>query len=113
MSTAQTAELLRRLRIGQLDATDVAYLEQLKADELLADVAPVYPLHFQERHLSRKWEVGRARSLHFELVPRFFPGSEFPSLSLIPVLAHCLMLSGEGEAVTGISMSLRIIIRPI
>jgi hypothetical protein len=34
-------------------------------------------------------------------------------LILVPVLRHCFLLSGEAEAVTGISMSPRIVIRPI
>jgi hypothetical protein len=113
MLATQTVELLRRLRAGQLDQTDAAHLEQLKADELLAALALVYPHRFQERHLSNKWEVGMARSRHFELVARFFRGSQLPSLMLVPVLGQCLLLSGEVEAVTGISTSPRLVVRPI
>jgi hypothetical protein len=88
-------------------------LEQLKADDLLAALAPVYPLRFQDRRLAKKWEVGLARSLRFELVARCFRGSQFPTLMLVPVLSRCLLLSGEAEAVTGISTSSRIVVRPI
>jgi len=34
-------------------------------------------------------------------------------LILVPILGRCLMLSGEAEAVTGISTSRRIMVRPI
>src|SRR2546426_1010215 len=113
MIAAQTAELLRRLRTGQLDAADLVHLDQLKAGDLLADLAPIYPIRFQERRLSQKWEVSMAGSLSFELVPRFFRGSQLPILMLVPVLGKCLLLNGEAEAVTGISTSPRIVVRPI
>ena len=113
MLAIQTEELLRRLRAGQLDATDAAHLEQIKADDLLALLAPSYPLRFQERRLSKKWEASMARSLRFELLTRFYNGSQFPTLMLVPVLSHCLLLSGESEAVTGISTSPRIVLRAI
>jgi hypothetical protein len=113
MRATQTADFLRRLRAGQLGPTDAAYLEQLKPDDLLADLAEVYPLRFQERHLSKKWEVGMARRLRFELVARFSRGSQLPTLLLVPVLRQCLLLSGEGQAITGISTIRRIVVRPI
>src|SRR5260370_8647959 len=113
MLTTQTAELLQHLRVGLLDPADTAHLEQVKADDLLADVAAQYPVRFQERRLSAKWEVGVARSLRFELKVRFFHGSPFPTSILFPILRRCLMLSGEAETVTGISASHHIIVRPI
>jgi hypothetical protein len=113
MLASQTGELLRHLRVGQFDLPDVAYLEQLKANDLLADLAPVFPVRFQDRQLSEKWEIGMARSVCFELVAQRSRGSDLPTLILVPVLRKCLFLSGEAETVTGISMSPRILIRPI
>jgi hypothetical protein len=109
----QTEELLRHLRAGELDSAGIAYLEQLKADELVADLTAAYPFRFQERRLGRKWEVGMARSLEFRLVPYFFPGSQFLTFMVATVLQHCVMLSGEAEAVTGISATSRIVVKPI
>ena len=113
MPATQTEELLRHLRTGQLDAASLAHLEQLKADDLLADLAPRYPLRFQERRLGRKWEVSLARSLRFELRAGFVHGAPIPTWVLIPGLRHCLILSGEADAITGISLSPRLIVRPI
>lgn len=113
MLATQTEELIQRLRAGQLDLADAAHFEQVKADELLAALLPVFRQRFQDRRLSQKWEVGMARQLRFELVARYYRNSQLPNWTLVPVLRQCLFLSGEGDAVTGISISPRIVVRPL
>ena len=112
MLPAQTEELLRRLRTGSIDPADIAALEQSKASDLLAELATDYPLRFQERRLGEKWEVGLARSLRHELAARVPRDSSFPIVFLVPVLRSCLLLSGEGDRVTGLAATTRLTVRP-
>jgi len=112
MQTIQAEDLLGRLRAGHIDPAAPLALEQTTAGELLAELASVYRLRFQERRLREKWEVGLARSLRHELAVRAFRASRFPVLVLMPVLRNCLLLSGEGETITGVTVIARLIVKP-
>src|SRR5438105_14641973 len=103
MPATETAELLRRLRSGRLDPAEAAALGRLKAADLLAEIVGLYPLRFQERRLREKWEIGSARSLRWELAARRPPGTLLPIWFLVPVWRHCVLLSGEGDSVTGVA----------
>ena len=113
MLTVQTAELLRRLKNGVFDSADVQVLEHTLARDLVADIESQFPYRFQERRLHNKWEISMARSLHFELACRISKGFSFPHLDMAPVYRHCVFLSGEGDAITGISVATRLNARPI
>ena len=113
MLTAQTEELLGRLRSGIFDSADVQALEQPLAHDLVAELDSRFPYRFQERRLRDKWEISMARSLHFELACRISKGASLPLLHMAPVYRHCVFLSGEGDAVTGIGVVTRLRVRPI
>ena len=70
MLTAQSKELLRNLRAGKLDASVAAFLEQLAADDFIADLRRYYPVLFQERNIGRKHEIGLARYVGLKSVRR-------------------------------------------
>ncbi len=108
MPTIQSKDLLSRLCLGRFDAADVSYLEQVKAADLVAELSIAYPVRFQERRTREKWEVGLAHSVRHRLVFRAPRASLFMAADVVPVSRHCLMLSGEGDRVTGWSFTPRI-----
>jgi hypothetical protein len=112
MLTAQTEELILRLKIGKFEPADVQALEA-SAHEFLADLDSVYQCRFQERRLRNKWEVGVARSLRFEIVSLSAKGAFFPILVMVPVFRNCFFLSGDADTVTGIGVATRLLVRPI
>lgn len=111
MPATSADELLHRLRTGNIDPADPLYLERVGADELIAELAAVHPVRFQERRLKNKWEVGLARSVEHRLLCRRLHQSPFLVVEFLPVLRHCLMLSGEGTAVTGWSFTPQVRLR--
>lgn len=113
MIATQTKELLRRLRLGNADAADTALLEQTHVGELVRELRSVYRWTFQERRLKGKWEVSLARACKAELAARSIPDSLFVSFALIPVYLDCVMLSMEGDSVTGISRLSRLTVRVV
>src|ERR1017187_2496851 len=110
MLTAQTEDLLHRLKSGNFDPADIQALERTPVQELLADLDSVYPCRFQERRLTNKWEIGAARSLRFEVFTLSSRGAFFPILVMVPVFRHCVFLSGEADTVTGISLITRLMV---
>ena len=113
MLTAHTEDLLRRLKAGIADPADIQLIEQSLPRDFLDDLGSVYQLRFQERHLGKKWEAGVARALRFEMASISSNGSPYPMLLVIPVFRSCLFLSGEGDAITGISVATRLRAKPI
>jgi hypothetical protein len=111
MPTAQTQDLLRRLQGGHMDPSDPVYLEQIKAPDLIMELTATHPIRFQERQLKGKWEVGLARSVQHRLVFGRPRDSLFMAIQVVPVLRHCLMLSGQADAVTGFSSTPQIEVR--
>jgi hypothetical protein len=111
MPATLTQDLLQRLRGGRFDPSDLSYLEQVKPDDLLADLAAGFPVCFQQRRAKGKWEIGLARSVEYRLVLRRRRQSFFVFFEVVPVLRRCLMLSGEDDRVTGVSMASRIEVR--
>jgi hypothetical protein len=104
MITTETEELLRQLRSGNLDTTNLSGLESHSASELIFDLKSRYSLLFQERHIGRKCEVGLARSRRVELDIRRTPNTLFASASLQPVLSRCLFLSSYDDAISEITI---------
>ncbi|MBI1831691.1 MAG: hypothetical protein HYR84_09600 [Planctomycetes bacterium] len=113
MLTAQTEELLSRLKVGTFDSADVQALENTGADDFVAGLDASYPMRFQERRLRDKWEVGVSSSLRFELVSLSPKRACFPILVLAPVFRNCLFVSSEAGFVTGLSWATRLSIRPV
>ena len=104
MLTAQSKELLRNLRAGKLDASVAAFLEQLAADDFIADLRRYYPVLFQERNIGLKHEIGLARS-RFEVVNGSIRNDD------VPVLLKCLLISSYGDSLSGLEAlsSIRIV----
>jgi hypothetical protein len=113
MIATQTKEFLQRLRQGVPTEDDRTFLENARADDLIAELRSVYRLTFQERHIGRKWEVSLARSLRTELVARPIPTSVFVSFEVVQVYISCLMLNIEDNLVTGISRLGRLALRTV
>jgi hypothetical protein len=113
MLSTQTKDLLRHLRGGHRDTADTTWLEQTRAAELVAELSSVYRWTFQERRLKSKWEVSLARAYRIELAVRRIPDSVFVSFALVPTYRDCLLLSAEGDRVTGISRLSRLTLRVI
>ena len=113
MLTAQTEELLCRIKAGTFDPADVQALEGTSARDFLADIDSVYAIRFQERRLKGKWEVGVARSLRFELADYSSSKGIFPILIVVPVFRRCVFLSGDADTITGVSVTTRLMVRPI
>jgi hypothetical protein len=113
MLATWTLELLVRLQNGTFDPTEVATLEQTAKSDWLADLSSEYPHVFQERQLRHKWEVGRARLVQHRATLRSYRRSLFPVLVLVPAFRDCLLVSGEGDAVTGIAAITRLTMKQI
>jgi hypothetical protein len=109
--TAQIHDFLRRLRGGHADPSDLVYLDQLKAADLILELTATHPIRFQQRQLKGKWEVGLARTVEHRLVLGRLRDSLFMAVQIVPVLRHCLMLSGQADAVTGFSTTPQIEVR--
>jgi hypothetical protein len=105
MVTDQTKDLLRQLRSGTLDAAATNALERLSAANLVAELRTAYPVVFQERQVGRKYEVGLARVLQFEVVARTTHGSRFPSVIMLPVLRRCVFVSAYDDRVTELTLA--------
>lgn len=109
MIATKTAELLHKLRMGIIDPVDTGWLEQISADDFLADLrSRLYPMTFQERRIGAKWEISLARSIRAELAVRPIPDAIFVSFILVPAYLNCLMLNIENNRVTGISRLARL-----
>jgi hypothetical protein len=107
MLTAQSKELLRNLRAGKLDASVPAFLEQLAADDFIADLRRYYPILFQERRLGRKHEIGLARYVGLKTVRR---RAQSETVN-VPVLLKCLLINRYGDSLSGLEAlsSIRIV----
>lgn len=113
MLTAQTEDLLNRLKTGAFDQADIQALELTTAQEFLAHLESDYRFRFQERRLRDKWELGVARSLRFELTALSSKGSVFPLMIVVPIYRNCVFLTSEADVITGISVATRLTVRPI
>jgi hypothetical protein len=113
MIATSTGDLLHRLRAGTAAAADGALLEQVRASDWVAELRRRFPVTFQERRLRDKWELGLARAFRPELAARPVPGSNFFSFAVVPVYVNCVLLSIEGEAITGVSRVPRLAVRPV
>src|SRR5580698_6737932 len=98
MLTTQSKELLRNLRAGKLDASVPAFLEQLAADDFIADLRRYYPVLFQERQLGRKHEIGLARYVGLKSVRR----AALAETMNVPVLLKCLLINSYGDTLSGL-----------
>lgn len=112
MVTAEARELIRRLRLGEFDPGEVEALEKLSASRFVSDLADLYPIAFQERHIGRKREVGLARSLRFALAVRKSPASLFPLMHMHPVLRKCVFVNSYDDAISGLAVATGIHARP-
>jgi hypothetical protein len=97
MLTAQSKELLRNLRAGKRDASAAAFLEQLSADDFIADLRRYYPVLFQERQIGRKHEIGLAR-----YVGKTVRRNSRSELADVPVLLKCLLIASYGDSLSGL-----------
>ena len=113
MLTAQTSDLLSRLRVGVFELSDLEILEQSSIHAFRSELDADFPLQFQERQFNGKWEFGMAHSLRFELASLGSKRSVFPIVYLAPVFKRCVFLNGDGDAITGISLVNRLRVRPI
>jgi len=113
MLSPPTSDLLQRLRQGQCGPAETARLERTAAADFVAELRGAYPLTFQERRVRGKWEVAVARSLRTELAARPIRDSSFFSLLVVPVYLDCVMVSTEGDAVTGVSRFGRLRVRAV
>lgn len=113
MIATQTHDLLRRLRKGTRDDSDLTFLEHVNASDWITELKSVFRITFQERHVRGKWEVSLARTHRTELAPRPIRNSPFVSFIVAPVYLDCLMLNMEDNAVTGISRLDRLMVRTV
>jgi hypothetical protein len=114
MITKNTAELLEKLRKGNLDQINTAWLDQVLGDSLVDQVRPSpFRLTFQERRIGKKWEIALARSFRAELTFRSIPDAVFVSVLLVPAYLNCLMLNIEDNRLTGISRLTRLTVWPV
>jgi hypothetical protein len=112
MMTQDVKGLVRRLRSGVLDTADTSALERVSASEFIADLKTVYHVLFHERHVGRKYEVGMARSLQFELAARKTSGSLFPAVHLLPVLRNCLFVSAYDNVLGEVTSAASVHVMP-
>lgn len=112
MHTREIREVIKQLRAGAFDPRKTALLEQLAADEFMADLRAMYPIVFQERQVGKKHEVGLARSCQFEIAVRTAAGSPFPAVHYLPVFRNCVLASAYDRAVSEISTAPRVALAP-
>lgn len=103
MILAETTELLRRLRAGDLAAPEASAFETISTAEFASSLAGLYPITFQERRVGRKWELGLARSLKLELAVHRRPNALFARTLMRPVLSRCLFVSSYDGAISEIT----------
>ena len=111
-SHQKIGDLLCQLRCGSFDAENAGFLEQMSADELVSDLQETHPVLFQERSIGRKHEVGMARALRFEFSSRQSRDSLFPAVHLVPILWRCVFVSSYGNAISEITMTASVRVRP-
>ncbi len=112
MLTSQVRDLLKQLRAGVFDPRNAVLLEQLTADEFMADLRDVYPTVFQERQIGNKREIALARSCQFEMTVRAAPGSPFPAVHYLPVFRNCVLASAYDGAVSELTSASRVMLTP-
>lgn len=113
MIAPPTQDLLRRLRKGTHENSDLAFLEHINASDWITQLKSAFRFTLQERHIRGKWEIALARTHRTELVARSIRNSVFFSYIVVPVYLDCLMLNLEDNAVTGISRLDRLMIRAV
>lgn len=64
MATVQTESWIQKLTVGTMDVSDLAALEQLRKDDILNQLLPLFPHHFLNHRRKDKSEVGMAKNLH-------------------------------------------------
>lgn len=111
-AVTQITELLRKLRSGSLQPDDAVVLEQLPADEIMAELRANYPIVFQERSVGRKREVGVARTIQFEVVARRVLDSLIPAARMMPVLRRCLFVSAYDNAISEVTTTISLHVVP-
>jgi hypothetical protein len=112
MITDETKELLRHLRAGDANIANASALENISAHEFLSEMARIYPITFQERHVGKKHEVGMARLLKIEIPVRRLPNSLFVPVFPRPVLSKCLFVSSYEDTISEITAAASIRVWP-
>jgi hypothetical protein len=110
--TSQVRDLLKQLRAGIFGPRNAVFLEQLPAGEFLAGLRDLYPIVFQERQIGNKHEIALARSYQFEITVRAAPGSPFPAVHYLPVFKNCVLASAYDGAVSELTSTSRVTLRP-
>src|SRR6266404_4556923 len=113
MIATGTLALLRHLRLGQLDPSDIAMLEGVAARKFAVELKSRFQLVFQERWIGKKWEVSMSRSIRAELVSQQNARGMLVSLVIRPVYANCVMLNSEDDLITGITWLSRLSVRAV
>ena len=72
MIATQTQDLLRRLRKGTHEDSNLTFLERVSGSEWIAELKSAFRLTFQERHIGGKWQVSLARTRRTELVCNYW-----------------------------------------
>jgi hypothetical protein len=112
MLTAQLKMHLESIKHNRWDDAIQAYVEQLSAKDLVAELLTDYPIVFQKRQIGRKEEIGLAKEVVYELRSRKLPNSLFSGMYVLPTLRHCFLISSYDDAVSGITWTRRIYVKP-
>ena len=100
MSTEQTQDWVHRLQAGMLELFDLKNFENLRIDDLAHELSGVYRVRFLESHKGGKQEIGLAQDQS---------GSKrWPTRQL----NQCLLLTSEGQVMTGMAVMTHIRLRP-
>jgi hypothetical protein len=109
--TAELKQHLQALRVGRCDAGLTTYLEQVSARTTIEQVISAVPIVFQQRTHEQKREIGLAREAACLLKFRRSTPSAFPSITALPTLVHCLLISTYDDTISEITWASRIHVR--
>jgi DNA-binding transcriptional LysR family regulator len=112
MLTGEFRGLLHELGSGKLSAATAEFLAGVPLDDLVSDLRTSYPVLFQERSISRKREVGVARSIRLELAAHQLATSPFQAIHLLPVLWRCVLVSSYDNVISELTAISSITVRP-
>ena len=101
------------LRKGIASSELQQHLEQMSGKALVEELRVDYPIVFQERTFGRKYEIGLARKVSYEVAFRPVAGSSFPTIRLHSLLAHCFLISAYDDVISGVTWATKLRIRPV
>jgi hypothetical protein len=112
MVDSHVSQLLELLRQGSFDAALARRLDHASLDDVAGQLKANHPAVFLERRISRKREIGLARTIRWELGVGLV-GTPPARVRFGLVLRSCVVLSGYDDRLTEITVASSIRVHPL